>query len=75
MKGKWLIIFLVVIFLLNLAVVYFGRIHYPENFQPETVTFLENYLVINMMVAGILFATALFLGITALIIKIWKGEF
>ena len=29
-------------------VTYFGRIYFPDNFHPETVSFFENYLVLTL---------------------------
>ena len=37
-------------------VVYFGRIYFPKNFQPETISFFENYWV---LVLGVCFIVML----------------
>lgn len=28
-------------------VVYFGRIFFPQNFHPDTISFIENYIVLG----------------------------
>jgi len=37
----------VLLLILNIFIVYFGRIHYPLNFHPDTVSFWENYWVLG----------------------------
>jgi len=37
-------------------VTYFGRIYFPNNFHPETVSFFENYCVLTL---GLCFVVAL----------------
>ena len=38
-------------------IVYFGRIYFPENFQPETVSFFDNLWV---LVVGLCFVISMF---------------
>lgn len=49
MKQKNYIAFIIVsILILNLIIVYYGRIYFQDNFHPNEVTFFENYLVLTL---------------------------
>lgn len=43
-------------------IVYFGRIYFPENFHPESVSFFDNYWVLVLGTLFIVSILALFLG-------------
>ena len=63
LKNKWLLIVFGCVGISNLVITYFGRIYYPINFMPETVSFTENFLV---LFAGMLMCSipiVLFVGI------------
>lgn len=48
MKRDYTVLPAVVILILCAIIVYFGRIYFPENFQPQTVSFFENYWVLTL---------------------------
>ncbi len=48
--------------------VYFGRIYYPENFSPQTVSFFENYMCVLMGLCLIAAFAAIFIGIILFLI-------
>ncbi len=65
MKQRYTILIAVIILIINAIIVYFGRIYFPKNFSPETVTFFENYWVLTL---GLCFFVAL---TSVCIIFIW----
>jgi len=64
---------IVAIILLILAVAtYYGRIYYPQNFHPETISFFENYIV---MLMGISFFAMIVAILLLMMIEITKQTF
>ena len=47
MKRDYTALAAVTILMICAIVTYFGRIYFPENFHPETVSFFENYWVLT----------------------------
>jgi hypothetical protein len=45
-----------------LILTYYGRIYYPYNFQPEEVSFSENYTVLSLVIWFGLFVAFFILG-------------
>ena len=48
MKRDYTALATVVTLIICAIIVYFGRIYFPENFHPETVSFFENYWVLTL---------------------------
>lgn len=48
MKRDYAVLSAVVTLIACAIIVYFGRIYFPENFHPETVSFFENYWVLTL---------------------------
>ena len=48
MKRNYPVLIAVFILIINAIIVYFGRIYFPKNFHPETVSFFENYWVLTL---------------------------
>jgi hypothetical protein len=48
MKRDYTALVAVVTLIVCAIIVYFGRIYFPENFNPETVSFFENYWVLTL---------------------------
>jgi hypothetical protein len=53
---KYPLLIVFTILLINLIIVYFGRIYYPYNFSPDKVSFFENFLALT---GGLLFVLLL----------------
>ena len=51
------------ILILNLIIVYYGRIYFPNNFHPNEVTFFENYWVLTLVIILVISEIVFFLGI------------
>lgn len=47
-KKNYPILTAFIILITSAIIVYFGRIYFPENFHPETVSFFENYYVLTL---------------------------
>lgn len=65
----------ILILILNIFIVYFGRIYFPANFHPmpdciheNGVTFFENYLVLCMIEVGIAFVITLMVLLFAILL-------
>jgi len=56
-KRKYVVLPSIIILIIMGIITYLGRIHFPENFQPETVSFFENYYV---LVLGFCFVITIF---------------
>jgi len=57
MKERGSALSVILLLIINVIIVYFGRIYYPINFQPTTVSFFENYWVLTigeLIVGGII---------------------
>lgn len=54
---KYSTIISLAILIVNAIIVYFGRIFFPRNFQPETISFFENYWVLTL---GMCFVIGIF---------------
>ena len=65
MKRDYTALAAVVTLIVCAIIVYFGRIYFPENFQPETVSFFENYWVLTL---GLCFIVGL---ISICILGLW----
>ena len=65
-KNSYPTIITTLVLIINAIVVYFGRIYFPVNFSPETVTFFENYWVLTL---GLCFVVGL---ITICLFGLWK---
>jgi hypothetical protein len=57
MKRDYTVLTAVVIVLITAVIVYFGRIYFPNNFHPDTVSFFENWIVLNI---GLCFVVGIF---------------
>lgn len=55
--------------LLNVFLVWIGRIYFPVNFHPETVSFFENYWVITI---GELLLLLIGVSVVSLFIFLWN---
>ena len=49
------------ILIINAIIVFFGRIYFPDNFQPATTSFFENYWVLTLGACFVI-AMLLFFG-------------
>jgi len=48
-RGEKIAAFLaIIVLIINAIIVWYGRIHFPINFHPKTVSFFENYMVLCM---------------------------
>ena len=65
MKRDYTALAAVVTLIVCAIIVYFGRIYFPENFHPETVSFFENYWVLTL---GLCFVVGL---ISICILGLW----
>lgn len=63
MKTKNYLLITIVILILNIVLVHFGRIYYPLNFHPNEITFFENYWVLTLGMILCIIEAAAFLGI------------
>lgn len=63
-EKKYAVLGAVITLIVNAIIVYFGRIYFPKNFMPETVSFFENYWVLT-------FGMCLVVGVTCLIILVF----
>lgn len=52
------------ILIINAIIVFFGRIYFPDNFQPATTSFFENYQVLTFGVCFVI-SMLLFFGMSA----------
>ena len=52
------------ILIINTIIVFFGRIYFPDNFQPVTTSFFENYWVLTLGVCFVI-SMLLFFGMAA----------
>jgi cell division protein FtsX len=48
MKRDYTVLAAVSTLIICAIVTYFGRIYFPDNFHPETVSFFENYWVLTL---------------------------
>ncbi len=56
MKRDYTVLAAVSTLIICAIVTYFGRIYFPDNFHPETVSFFENYWV---LILGLCFVVGL----------------
>jgi len=48
MKRDYTALAAVATLIITAIITYFGRIYFPDNFHPETVSFFENYWVLTL---------------------------
>jgi hypothetical protein len=48
-NNMWISLIILLLLGLNGIATFYGRIYFPDNFRPEEVSFLENYIVLTMV--------------------------
>jgi hypothetical protein len=47
---KYPVLTALIALIVTAALTYFGRIYYPKNFSPETVSFVDNWISLTMAI-------------------------
>lgn len=66
-QKKYIALISLSILILNLIIVYYGRIYFKDNFHPNEVTFFENYWVLTLGIILVISEIVFFLGILYLL--------
>lgn len=66
-QKKYIALIILSTLILNLIIVYYGRIYFPDNFHPSEVTFFENYWVLTLGIILGISEIIFFLGILYLL--------